>query len=475
MTLNKIKQWIEQINEKITVLHVILASLLFTILSIVYHQGGMLHPEMYVRLPFYLSAKPILNKIFDSNILDVGLFRARELSYFLDFLDIKLIELSVKLGFPHFLSLIHYLFAIIISCLIWQFCVKDLNLAPLIGMGWVFILWTSPTFFLGGDMFRDGKIAVVLLTAILFRDIYRIAKDSTFENSPPVSKKFWWAYFLALFAMTLLDEQGVYLNITILVFLSIWWIFFRRKEIFIALAISTASLVLHLLYRFLIAPALTLALNGYWPLLTYQQLPQNVNAFNFGHYLSNGLLLYLDTFRYLIGNPPQPVALVILLLLILFPAVYLYTRKDLSTDKRKIFSLTLIELLITTFFMVIAMNSGMIAMHPPLMWPGSGLVYYWLPTDILFLMTLLVLVSAFINSHFPKWILTLAIFAAIIGNIFALPKDKTIMLQGDLSKYYQSSPALLSAIKNIGTSEETQDSTILSNPVYQFFSKEAVK
>lgn len=473
MTLNKFKLWTEKINEKISILHIFFLSVIFALLSIINHNGGALNPEMYIRLPFYLSDKLVLNKIFDSNILDFGVFRARELSYFLDFIDIKFIQLSVKLGHPHFLSLIHYLFAIIISYIIWLFCVKDLRLKPLIGMGWVIIFWTSPTIFLGGDMFRDGKIGVALLTAILFRNIYKITKNSTAGSDLKTPRKFWWLYFLAIFAMTLLDEQGVYLNITILVFLGIWWIFIHCKDIFIMLVISTASLVFHFLYRFLIAPELTLLLNGYWPFLTYQQLPQNASIYNFTHYLSNGLLLYLDTFRYLIGGMPQPIGLVVLLLLVIFPIIYLYTQQNLSADYRKFFSLALIELLIANFFLVILMNSGMAAMHPPLMWPDSGLVYYWLPTDVLLVMTLLILTSVFNSSHFPQWLLTLAMYAAIIGNIIALPGHRTTILQGDMKSYYQSSPALLSAIKNISASQETQNPAVLSNPVFQFFSKES--
>jgi hypothetical protein len=62
---------------------------------------------MYLRLPFYLSDTPLLNKLFDSRILEQYIYHIRELSYFLDFLDSKFIELRIENGFPHFLSLSH--------------------------------------------------------------------------------------------------------------------------------------------------------------------------------------------------------------------------------------------------------------------------------------------------------------------------------------------------------------------------------
>ena len=115
------------------------------------HDGGILHPEMDVRLPFYMSDTPLLNKIFDSDILDTSLYRARELSYLFDFVDSKFIQFCIENGLPHFLSLTHYIASIAIGCLLWLFCVRELKLHSLVGIGWLALFWTSPSIFLGGS------------------------------------------------------------------------------------------------------------------------------------------------------------------------------------------------------------------------------------------------------------------------------------------------------------------------------------
>jgi hypothetical protein len=78
MALSKLTQWIKHYSEKISQVHVILMNCLFALISVVYHHGGILNPEMEIRLPFYISDTPLLNKLFDSMILDLDKYRARE-------------------------------------------------------------------------------------------------------------------------------------------------------------------------------------------------------------------------------------------------------------------------------------------------------------------------------------------------------------------------------------------------------------
>ena len=72
-------------------------------------RGGSVHPETRQYIPAYLSDRPLLAILFDSRVNDAGLFRARELSYFLDCLDVRFIDLSIRAGHPHFLALSNYL------------------------------------------------------------------------------------------------------------------------------------------------------------------------------------------------------------------------------------------------------------------------------------------------------------------------------------------------------------------------------
>lgn len=473
MTASRFANWMDISNKKISSLHAILLSFLFALLSIWYHHGGILNPEMNIRLPYYLSDKPLLNKLFDIKVLDSNLYRARELSYLLDFIDSKFIEFGIRNGFPHFLSLTHYLFSVIIGCLLWQFCVRDLKLQPLTGICWLILFWTSPSIFLGGDMFRAGKIGVALSIAVLLPMIYKITWSSTKEKVVRFSKTFWIFLFITIFAATLLDEQGVFLNITIIIFLSIWVYFVRNKNFNTAILICLTSLVLHLAYRFFLAPQLTFAMNGYWPDFSYQQLSIQAFTENAISYFSSGMFLYIETFHSLTGNPPFAAASVILLLVIGFLIFYSRPQSNQPAESNKFFKLALVSTLITNLFLVIGMNAVMVYKYPPLMQPDIEIVYYCLPANILLALTLAMAAAVFKNAKFPEWLLGIALCTAIIGNIAALPAQKDVLAQGRLQAYYQSSPALLNALKSPAAMENTQDPVVRANPVFKFFSGES--
>jgi tetratricopeptide (TPR) repeat protein len=469
MALRKFIQWTDHYSEKISLFHVILLSCLFALISIVNHHGGILNSEMFLRLPFYLSGTPLINKLFDSMILDADYYRARELSYFLDFIDSKFIEFSIEHGFPHFLSLIHYLFSIATGCLLWLFCVKELKLKSLIGICWLVLFWTSPSIFLGGLYCRAGKMSVALLIAILFYVIYKAAVISTDRINSQISKKVWFLYFITIFTITFLDEQGLFFAIAVIVFLTIWGLFVRNKNIYMMLLIGFASILFHLLYRYTIAPQLTFMLNEYWPNFNYQTLPIQYFIQNLASKLSAGLFLYIETFRYLIGNPPRMMGLGLLLFFIFFPVYYLFTRSELSGNSKKFFILAFVELLITNLFMVIVMNALMVLKLPLLMQPDITLTYYWLPENVMLSMTLAVMTGIFYKSRIPKWLMLIVLCSAIMGNIAALPKHKEVIRQGYVKSDIQPSSDLLNALNHLDSLNVVHGSLIEQNPVFQFF------
>ena len=114
---------------------------------------------------------------------------------------------------------------------------------------------------------------MALLIAILFYVIYKVAVVSKEEIDSQISKKIWILYSMAIFTITFFDEQGLFFAIAALVFLTIWGLVIRHKNIYIMLIIGMSSILLHILYRYAIAPQLTFMLNGYWPDFNYQILP----------------------------------------------------------------------------------------------------------------------------------------------------------------------------------------------------------
>lgn len=450
MTYSKFTRWINQYSEKINLFHVIILGCLFALISVFNHHGGILHPEMDIRLPFYLSDTPLLNKFFDSDVLEKPFFRARELSYVFDYIDSKFIEWNIENGFPHFLSLTHYLFSIATGCLLWLFCVKELKLKPLTGIGWLVLFWTSPSIFFGGTFFRSAKIGTSFLAAVLFYVIYKVAVMSRESSASQISNKFWFGYGAAIFLITYFDEQGLFFAFTALVFLAIWGLFFRNRNINIMLLIGAAGIILHGIYRYAVAPYLIFTLNGYFPDVSYiPTMPIGSYVQNLAHHLSNGFLLYIDAFRFLIGNPPRIMATGLLLASILFLIFHLYSRRAVPDHDRKFFILALAELMLINFLMIV-MNSLMLIKNPLLMWPDVTRMYYFLPVNVVWVMTLAMMTNIFYNLRVPQWLILAAIFLAMIGNFAALPKHDEIIRQGHMHKYYQPSLALLEALKNPG-------------------------
>jgi len=469
MASNKFLQWAEQAGGKISLIHALVISLIFAGFSIAYHQGGILHPEMETRLPFYLSDKPLLNKLYDSRILDLDLYRARELSYFFDFLDSKFFELTVNIGRPQFLSIIHYLFSIAIGCILWLFAVRELKLNPWTGMGLLALFWTSPSIFLGGVIFRNGKIGVTLLTALLYLFIYKVISARQAGDESPISRKSSILYFLMLLGLSLLDEQGLYLNITVVAFLAIWRLGYRNSDIYMMLLLGVASILLHEFYRYIIAPQLTLMLNGYTPNFSYQTLPIQKLLQDLPAYLIAGIYLYVETFRFLIGNPPFAVGIILLVLAIFFPIFYARKYPAESAASLAFFNLTFLAVVTTNCLMVIAMNTLMVLRHPPLMWPDVSRVYYWLPTNVMLALTLAILLKLLSNARVSKWLILSTLLVAFAGNIAALPGHKATFLAGHMQKYFQSSPVVLDALASLDHPSNDPNPMVANNPVYLFF------
>lgn len=462
-------------SDKISLVHVMILSCLFALISILYTQGGILYGEMYIRLPFYMSDMPLLNKLFDSRILDDRCYRARELSYFFDVIDFQFVKFSIEKGIPHFLSLTHYVLSILTGCVLWLFCVKELNLRPLLGIGWLALFWTSPSIFFSA-LNRTGKIWVTFLTAILFYLIYRITAASRQEFNVRISPNHLIAFSLIIITMTFLDEQGIFLTFAALIVLALWNFFVRNKAITLMLLTGSAVLLFHGLYRYVVAPRLTHAINGYRPDFTFQEIPFSSFIQNLGTYLLSGLSSYIDSFRFLTGSPPSWIAYGLLFIILLFSVRLVRSTQNVPSNDKKFSILILVEVLTVSLLLPILMHSLMVLKSPNLVLPEFRRIYYWSPTVIFLAMTLAFLTHVVCKSHVPKWMVGLLMGVAILGNIIALPGHKSIILnQGYFAPYVQPSRVLSHALKDMPRSQTAHDPLITKNPIFKYFTKEKNK
>ena len=166
--------------------HFYFLMVIYVLASFVFQNGGIIHAEVVIRMPVYLSGRPLLETIFDPNVMEIqGKYRPRQLSYFFDFLDAKFIEWSVINGLPHFLSLTHYAGCLLIAMLLWQFLIKKLKLEMFASLCILALFVFSPGPFRHYHIFRSAKIGVALMSASCSYNLAPARIDNDVENQYP--------------------------------------------------------------------------------------------------------------------------------------------------------------------------------------------------------------------------------------------------------------------------------------------------
>jgi hypothetical protein len=371
--------------------------------------GGGLNVELEQYLPYHLSNAPFFNKIYDSRTLEVGhQYVCRELSYAIDEMDCRFLAWSVHQGFPHFLSLSYFLCVFGISLLLWRFLVADLNLDRTVACILLALFLTAPCVFFTTSCFRAAKIALTLALAFLARQLWRGLRN----NDGGYAR--WTLFAVVAFAATICDRQGFYFMLVTTVCLAVLCGLRRTRAVVAALVASLAVVGLSTVYNHLIGPYLTLRLNGYWPDLSFQNLPWQTFRANPTAYAGAGVGELLDTARFIFGSFPE------VFVLPFFAAIVLFIAKRHGRLWASIAGLFLLSLA--------AMNTLMTLRHPPLIWPDIRRVYYWLPTTLL-----LVIVAAIaLAARYPKGNIAVrcVLAAALVGNVVAIPGHRAVIAAG---------------------------------------------
>ena len=437
--------------------------------SILYHHGGIIHPESYSYLPYYLSDKPLIYKLYDSKVLDQDMFQARELSYFFDYLDSKFIEWSISKGHPHFLSATTYIFLFITGMLIWRFSTLKLQLSPVFGISFVLLFWTSPSIFLAGNFFRSAKVGVALLVTILFMAIYDFLISTDQVHQQTAAFQPWLGFFLLSLGMSLFDRQGVYFAAMALTFFIFWSLFFPNKRMLTPISALAGALLLGQIYNRQIGPFLTQALNHYSPNFNYQMIPLWKPLQYPAVYAWAGTSLYLDNLRFLLGNIPALLAGACLLILVIILG-YKVTRDIKSSRQLSRVTVAGLGLFLCMALLLIGLDALMVLRHTPIFDADIRRGYYWIPQ-----VAILTLTVALCTSHWIKrfttstTIIALLLFLAILGNLLALPAHNQIIIQGYIKQSYEYSPRLLNALQHLASPQNEVPADVYQDPIYQWF------
>ena len=452
-----------------SLLFALLVSMVMMICSVVWQHGGVLYPEVESRLPYYLSHGSLLSKLYDSDYLDMGMYQARELSYFFDYIDCKFIACCVALGHPHFLSLTQYVFLVLISLVLWRFGVGELKLERWIGLCVLLLYWTTPAVFLGGAFYRTAKIGVALAVVVLYWRIFRILRAARDIPRCGLSARSWLVCFGWAWAATLFDRLGVFMVGVIVVFLGFWFFAYREKSVLKLTGAFVAALALSIIYNEIIAPLLTVSISHYWPDFKYQHLPWGDLTGRPVFFITSAFSLYFDAVRFFIGNIPQWGAA-----LVVIGLVYLALVTGGGRQESKPFFRAAQGLFLSQTVLIWVMILLMVLRHGTLLWPNERRLYYFLPVVSMFSMTLLLVLSRLQTRRMlPGRCLALLLGGALLGNAIALPRhDANIragLLMESLSDCYQSTPVLLDALRNLRNPRYLVSPAIALNRVFQFF------
>jgi hypothetical protein len=366
-----------------------------------------------------------MNRIFDSATLETGMYQARELSYAADALDCHFIALSAHLGLPHFLSLIHYVGAVITALLLWRFLALDLKGDPISAAVFPLLFLTAPSVFLSGSYFRSSKILVALLSMVMIRQIYR---GLHFERT---SLWYWATFGVTGVACALSDRQGFVFLLVWLAGLGVYALTGRTKAAYAAVMSIASAVVLAVSYNNVIGPRVTFLLNGYWPNFSYQLFPWDEFLARPYQYIKSGQALLLDTARFAFGDVPTACVMILLA-----GCVWLIGKRHGVVAA--LFAAGCVAALIL-------LNALMVLRHPPLVSIDGRRGYYWVPA------TLLVVVIGGIAVAQPwktKLLVALrgALLLLLFGNILALPGHWEIAVNGRSKGTFKAAQSIRAAL-----------------------------
>lgn len=467
-----LKKYFDQINlsglrlsEKITIWHILLFSLCFISLSAAVNRGGIPNTENYYYLPESLSKKPLFSLLF-SPVFD-SLPRPRQLSFFFDIFDAYFIAACVRLGIPHFLSITHYIFSSLIGLFSYTFFTKDLKINKLFSILLVVLFYTSSTV-LFGYYFRTAKVGVALSVVILIILAYR---SFSLDQKANQSKKLflWMGIFLSTAAGALFDEQGLYIDGLIFVGAIVLTIATWDEKRFISLSAITASLIICLIYYFVIYPRLYYSINQEIPL----QLYLKGISFNLQMGVENlvqGWLLFIDTIRFLYGNLTRFQVYVFLFPICITSSI---AAGQETKDKNGVGRFFPFILLLWFILGAWVMNATMVYQHPPLVWPDIRRVYYWFPIIAMVTTLLPILIRplfVYKHNHKNRFIMiTIILLILIGGNIYAIPEINFILRTGHLRDSYTNSPEILEGLKNLNNASYFPSQSVINDGIYQYF------
>jgi hypothetical protein len=355
-------------GERVAGIAAVILPVFFVAHALTFWGHGVIDEEATTFVINYLSNRPFLQAILDPQLNDWGSFQARELAYVFDRMDGRLFA---RLLVDH-----HVLLFVPLSSML---CLPAICGVYLLGARRVLRLeWTTAllllTLFLScivtqastPILYRSSKMLLsVAAIGFLFLLTRVLEPERRRVGTTPAT-----ALFVVGVVMSMCDRQGyAYLLSATTVIAALWvrqrWIRppgdSSPERLFGPVAlIGTAATIAAVLYNNVVAPNAILRANGYWPDMSYEDIPfERFNAALAG----SALRMFRDEVSYFFGN--LPIAVVGALGLLLWIAVAV--RAPRRTHPGLLARLTSTGVVVTAAFasVLLVLIAVMGMRHPP--------------------------------------------------------------------------------------------------------------
>ncbi len=242
----------------------------------VFWHNGVIDREATTFVRQYVADRPLIAKVFDPHANDIGTYQARELSYFLDYLDAAVYEWTARRTERAFfipfsalvasaLFVVTFLAGARRSTTHVDFLTGALLLACLLS-SFAFVSTM-------GVLYRSSKpvLAVALLAWMFQVRIAHRNRSQAQGAGRPMKRDAAFTFVLALIA-GLLDRQGFFYVLAgcALLFVHVRLTDGELRDLLKATVAAALALVV---YNVALAPLVIHGVNGYWPDFSYQRVP----------------------------------------------------------------------------------------------------------------------------------------------------------------------------------------------------------
>jgi len=365
-------------------------------------KGGVLELEVLHFIDRYLDNRTLLHKIFDPYTNDFRTYQARELSYFIDYIDAHVFRQLLRWDITLFIPLSAAIASVLTVAIFLRAIRRYRGLAPLTGALLLLVYLSNYIHLVTMGMFyRSTK---PLLAPVLMGTAFYLA--SVFEGQ--ARRRAPLAVFGLFCLMSLLDRQGFFYAIVGTGVVAAYALFTRQGW---RLASAAAAAVFAMTaYDLWIGPWIIERAAGYVPSLAYQEVPKAPLLQGLPYRQS--LEILGESLTVFLGSTSKVVALATVAAI----AAAGIWRAGPGRAPR----LTLTAILAFVALSQVVMFAAMIVRHPPLYdWIDHRYWYYPLPFQALVLALLAMLLHRAL-AGWTGWklaVVHVALVAAIAGNV----------------------------------------------------------